>query len=226
MAGFTNDIANAENGDFSGDFPVGQSANILKADGELWIGSTALNAGGTHINVGKIVSPDSSIDVGYSGPNITIQQSAASSSVVVSAYLSANMTNVTGDGTSFNPIFDSTYVNTGGSFNTTTGVFTAPSTGNYAYQIQVTYSGVTPAHAASFIVAKAGGVNRQFSTTNIYSLFDASQGTATWGQSGVIPLTASLTIDFALSVTGSTKTVSLFAVGSNGFMSTLSIFKV
>lgn len=63
----------AQNADFSQASPPGQSANILDMDGELWIGSTALNAGGTHVNVGKIVAADASMVVGYSGPNITLR---------------------------------------------------------------------------------------------------------------------------------------------------------
>lgn len=56
-------------------------ANGLVADGKLWIGSTATNAGGTHINVGTLTSPDNSITVGYSSPNITLQVSAAGGDV-------------------------------------------------------------------------------------------------------------------------------------------------
>jgi len=72
MAGFKNDVAYGSNGDFSGTFPVGQTANILATDGQLWIGSTALNAGSTHINVGKIVAGNAGITIGYSSPNITV----------------------------------------------------------------------------------------------------------------------------------------------------------
>ena len=48
-------------------------ANGLVTNGKMWIGSTAVNAGGTHINVGSITSPDSSITIGYNSPNITLQ---------------------------------------------------------------------------------------------------------------------------------------------------------
>lgn len=82
MAGFNNDVVYANNGDFSGTFPVGQTTHTLATDGQLWIGSTAVNAGGTHINVGKIVAvPGSGVTVGYSTPNITIGLTGGSSAI-------------------------------------------------------------------------------------------------------------------------------------------------
>jgi len=76
MAGTKNDTLIGKNADFSqagGPNATSSDANGLNTNGQLWIGSTALNAGSTHINVGNITSPDSSITVGYSSPNITLQ---------------------------------------------------------------------------------------------------------------------------------------------------------
>jgi len=76
MAGTKNDTVIGKNADFSqagGPNATSGEANGLNADGQLWIGSAALNAGGTHINVGTLTSPDGSITVGYSSPNITVQ---------------------------------------------------------------------------------------------------------------------------------------------------------
>jgi hypothetical protein len=77
MAGFSNSISNnidcvfAHNGDFSGASNP-NDLNGLQTNGQLWIGATVLNAGGTHINVGTITSPGGTITVGFSTPNITI----------------------------------------------------------------------------------------------------------------------------------------------------------
>jgi len=72
MAGFENDIVFALNGDFTqADNQAPVEANGLVTDGQLWIGSTALNAGSTHINVGTITS--TSLTVAYSSPDITIE---------------------------------------------------------------------------------------------------------------------------------------------------------
>jgi hypothetical protein len=86
MPGFSDSLSNAQdlvfchNADFSGaTFPV--MTNGLQTDGQLWIGSTALNAGGTHVNVGHIFSPNGTIDVGFSGGNITLDTLGGSASI-------------------------------------------------------------------------------------------------------------------------------------------------
>ena len=72
MAGFENDVVFAKNADFTElDNQAPVEANGLVTNGQMWIGSTAANAGGTHINVGNIVSPDGSLTIGYSSPSIT-----------------------------------------------------------------------------------------------------------------------------------------------------------
>lgn len=74
MAGFENDIGFSKNYDFSAaDNQAPREINGLYTDGDLWIGSTATNVGETHINVGTLTSPDSSLTIGYSSPNITLQ---------------------------------------------------------------------------------------------------------------------------------------------------------
>lgn len=62
-------VMNAFNASFNGT----ERAGVLLTDGQLWIGHTALNAGGTHIDVGRLTSPDGSVTIGYSSPNITLQ---------------------------------------------------------------------------------------------------------------------------------------------------------
>ncbi len=65
MAGITNDILSADNVNFSGSNPtIGE----VTTDGELLIGSTA----SPNIRVGTLISPNSSITIGYSDPDITL----------------------------------------------------------------------------------------------------------------------------------------------------------
>lgn len=76
MAGIKNDVLVGKNADFSqAGAPNSTSSenNGLVTDGKMWIGSTVVNAGGTHINVGSITSPNGSLTLGYSSPNITAQ---------------------------------------------------------------------------------------------------------------------------------------------------------
>lgn len=62
----------ADNVDFTGI----TRTNTITTNGQLIIGATTANAGGNHINIGTITSPDASITVGFSSPNITLQVSA------------------------------------------------------------------------------------------------------------------------------------------------------
>ncbi len=74
MSGFDNDVVYAKNADFTAaDNQNVSESNGLITDGQMWVGTTSANAGGTHINVGTLTSPDSSVTVGYSTPNITLQ---------------------------------------------------------------------------------------------------------------------------------------------------------
>ncbi len=80
MSGFKNDVVVAKNGDFSqAGAPNATSGenNGLITNAQLWIGSTALNAGGTHINVGTLTSPGGTVTIGYSSPNITLESGGA-----------------------------------------------------------------------------------------------------------------------------------------------------
>ena len=73
MAGFDNDVVYANNADFSVSGAGGGSeSNGLQTNGQLWIGRTAVNVGGTHVSVGNLTSPDASVTIGYSAPNITL----------------------------------------------------------------------------------------------------------------------------------------------------------
>lgn len=70
MPGFDNGTVFANNVDFSG------SSNpqpTISTNGQLIIGSTALNVGGTNINVGQLTSPGGSVTIGFVSPNITLE---------------------------------------------------------------------------------------------------------------------------------------------------------
>lgn len=72
MAGFDNDVIYGTNIDLSNSL-AGQGGNAtLLTNGQMLIASTALNAGGTHVNVGVITSPLGTLNIGYNSPNITM----------------------------------------------------------------------------------------------------------------------------------------------------------
>lgn len=75
MAGTKNGVLIGKNADFTqvdGPNPQSGEVNGLVTNGKLWIGSTAVNVGGTHINVGSLTSPGNTINIGYTSPNITL----------------------------------------------------------------------------------------------------------------------------------------------------------
>lgn len=74
MAGSSNitgleSVIFADNASYDGT----ERGGIMTTNGQLWIGSTA----SPHVKLGTITSPDSSITVGYSGPNITLMASGS-----------------------------------------------------------------------------------------------------------------------------------------------------
>lgn len=82
MAGFDNDVVYANNADFSvAGAGGGSETNGLQTNGQLWIGRTAVNVGGTHVSVGNLTSPDASVTIGYSAPNITLAAGSAMGTV-------------------------------------------------------------------------------------------------------------------------------------------------
>ena len=69
MPGFHNNTCFAGNVDFSGQTVP---APTMTTNAQLLIGTTSANAGGTHINVGILTSPNNTVTIGYSSPNITL----------------------------------------------------------------------------------------------------------------------------------------------------------
>jgi hypothetical protein len=97
MAGFDNDVMYAKNADFTqADNQAVSEANGLATNGQLWIGSTALNGGGTHVNVGTITSPDGSFQIGYTSPNITLVANTPNSRIFLSDDFIAATVGLTG----------------------------------------------------------------------------------------------------------------------------------
>jgi hypothetical protein len=71
MPGFDSGVIFGNNIDMSGTSATSGAATLL-TNGQLLIATTALNAGGTHVNVGTLTSPGGTLTIGYSSPNITL----------------------------------------------------------------------------------------------------------------------------------------------------------
>lgn len=61
------------------------------------------------------------------------------------AYVTANINNVTGDGTTYIPIFGTERIDQGNNYDTATGTFTAPKTGVYCFNLEIFYDQLTAA---------------------------------------------------------------------------------
>ncbi len=72
MPGFENDVLLCSNVNFNTGL-ANPHPGLITTNGQLIIGTTVLNAGGTHLNIGNIVSPGGTISVGYNSPNITLE---------------------------------------------------------------------------------------------------------------------------------------------------------
>lgn len=137
MAGFDNDTMYASNVDFSGGNPV---TGKVTTNGQILVGSTIA----PNIKVGTITSPDGSITVGYSDPNITLVASSNKPDLWVTSI--AGVSNITGDGTVANIVFDTIQYDTSSSYNTSNGFFTVPKNGTYLVNVSLMLNGVGAAH--------------------------------------------------------------------------------
>lgn len=80
MPGFANGTVYGTNIDLSGASQVTGHPTLI-TDGQLLIASTALNAGGTHVNVGQLTSPSGTVTIGYASPNITLDLSGGTTAI-------------------------------------------------------------------------------------------------------------------------------------------------
>jgi len=170
------------------------TGKILIADGTNWVASTPTypNSAGTS---GNFLKSD--------GTNFV-----STSPVYFSSYLSANASNVTGDGTEYILICDTITAQVGGTnYSGSTGVFTAPSTGFYQFSTSLFITGLTASHTEGIGIFNwsvrsnrfidIGNIGAQRNSSNQYGIGSS------WG----IYMTSGDTISIRLFVVGGTKVV-------------------
>jgi hypothetical protein len=144
------------------------------------------------------------------GVSPTWKAAGGGTTALFSAYLSANATNVTGDGTVYIIPFDTAVVNLGSAYNPSTGVFTAPVTGNYMFTATINIGGMTIADTSGiFSFDGSGSATREsrYFRANFGAIADGGQISASG--SYLTPMTAGDTMSVYVFVAGSTKTVSV-----------------
>lgn len=192
--------------------------NVIRTD------SLAANTYTIEIQRSQAVSTSTVADNGVShfdSANFAVNSSGfvqLTAPVVFSAYLSASQPNVTGDSTQYFIIFDGIMINTGGAYNSVTGVFTAPVTGSYMFTYAVQLFNLNVSHSVF-----AGGIGD--SSSSLTSLFSNSwtnpfvtsttvteagtpiPGLQSYTASGLIPLSVGQQVKISIQVQGGTKTV-------------------
>lgn len=179
-------------------------------------------------NTGGAVSPTANnINVVGSGvisvagnpgtSTLTISSSAGSNTTNFYAYSSGNISNVTGDGTVYQIIFDSTLVNINSGYDTGTGVFTAPFTGFYMFSYILGLFGITSSHTVGIASLPIANNSTNFSPQNYrinpFSVCDPSAGYLFVSGSVGVHLTANATIFAEIYVNGGAKVVGIYGGG-------------
>lgn len=143
------------------------------------------------------------------------------------AYRSANVANVTGDGTNYTAIFDVEQFDTASSYDNTTGTFTAPVSGIYNFSCSLMAANVQASNTAMFLDYK---INAGLGSETNWRFFQANSANIQTtgipdlklcGASGsiTISLTAGDTVNAILTVTNGVKTVTFYSdtAGNPGF---------
>lgn len=198
-------------------FPAtaGSSGNVLTSDGTNW-SSAAPAAGG-------VTGPGSSTDRAiatwngtggtalFNNSTITIDSTGRLRNTAqpsFTAYKSSSSTNATGDGTTVTVICDTELADVGNNFNNSTGIFTAPITGNYLFTFCILLQSMNVSHQAEIYIVTTGNSYLMGNYPGIFT------GNCPMSFSVVVPMTASDTATPQVIVANSTKTVSIFGSGT------------
>jgi len=132
------------------------------------------------------------------------------------AYANATLANVTGDGTNYLVIFDSTRFNQSSSYNTGTGVFTAPVAGRYLFNAYVNVDGLLVGHTAAYLrlFTSQNSDNYYLEQLNPY-VIRVGNGLQ-FGGSLVCDMGAGSTASVRLQIGSSTKDVSILGRSTSG----------
>lgn len=135
-------------------------------------------------------------------------------SVTFSALLSTNIEGVTGNGTIYTVICDTVMVDTGSNYNNTTGVFTAPTTGYYLFNVLIELGNLNTLFTAGTVSLVTTARTYTSYLGNVGN-YDSSTGTLSNAQCFLALMSATDTATVQISVSGSTKIVTLAGQPTN-----------
>jgi hypothetical protein len=145
-----------------------------------------------------------------------------------SAYLSSPLTNVTGDNSFIDILFDTTLTNTG-NYSTTTGIYTAPATGIYCFQCNVNFLGGDSLTTA-YRIYWDGSVYSNINTSTFANAI-VNMGEMAFSASITIPMNIGEGMKIACIAFGTNKNVTIYGgtplgQGTYAYASAFSGFRV
>lgn len=121
-----------------------------------------------------------------------------------SAFVSAAIPNVTGDGTIYTIIFDTEVYDQNADYNTATGVFTAPVTGRYHFSATLGLDDLAVANFVNSFRSVTSNRNYNIGYYNVGAIFDPALGLIMLGGSFYADMDASDTAIMQTTVSGGT----------------------
>lgn len=134
------------------------------------------------------------------------------------AYVSATIPNVTGDGTGYTVIFDTTSYNIQSCYNNATGIFTAPVTGVYIFTTTVYWGGITASHTSGSVNISSTAYGPISGFTGNPSNFRNNTNNESGTASTTILMVAGDTTAVPTIVLNGTKVVSILGTAFNGLI--------
>lgn len=132
------------------------------------------------------------------------------------AFVSAEIANVTGDGTVYTVIFDDEEFDNGGDFDPTTGLFTAPVNGIYQFNSIVTIKGITSNHVDAYMRIFAGAEWYGGTELHPYTCVRAN-GRLSFSASTLVKLTAAQTAEVRIYVNATDKTIDVIGSATHKY---------
>ena len=184
-------------------------AQVVNLTNPLPIASGGTNAISYTQSNGIVVYNGTSL-VNYAGPQINSSgEMTNTTQPSFKAYLAADVANATGDGTAYVIAFDTESWDQGGDFAANT--FTAPVTGKYRFSYTISVDDLLVGHTS--LLLSIGGIVVE--RCNPYAVADVS-GFCLMSGSIDLALNASDTVTMSVTVSGSTKTVTVKGTTASG----------